>query len=331
MNTILDMTLDFQTVIITSRTQFFPTDKDMPTETGIYKYIGNKKEQRFYKIYISPFNQKEIKRYIRRKYPVYKWWKRGKARAIVEKSPDLMVRPMLLANIHDLMKRKSPYVHTFEIYEELVTQWIQRERLKDKKELRRFSEVIARNMYEHQQDRGGLYINHDQFRKFAQEHGIELEELAMRSQSLLNRNAEGKYKFAHKSILEYLLSLELLRDSLLYQTFNFDNMELTQRFYQAQCYIKIVIPFFSQKLKGNFTLDMEGSHKTFNLEKIDIKNFDSKKFPFINIKELNLSENQITDITPLKELYRLKYIHLTGNPIKDTSFLVELRKKQIHH
>ena len=127
--------------------------------------------------------------------------------------------------VKDCLKKvpgKNPYEHTFEIYEEMVKQWIQRERVKDKKELRRFSEVIARNMYECQQARGGLYINHDQVGEFAEKHGIGLEELEMRSQSLLNRNAEGKYKFAHKSILEYLLSLELLRDDAFYRSFNFD-------------------------------------------------------------------------------------------------------------
>ena len=43
-----------------------------------------------------------------------------------------MVRPMLLANINDLLKREKPYEHTFEIYEEMVTRWIERERVTDK-------------------------------------------------------------------------------------------------------------------------------------------------------------------------------------------------------
>ncbi|MCP5103752.1 MAG: hypothetical protein GY950_10260, partial [bacterium] len=99
MQAIIDKTLDFQTIIITSRTQFFPSDPNIPEETGLYKFGGDKGEHRFYRLYLSPFNEKEVNRFLRQKYPFYLWWKRSKARTIVEKSPDLMVRPMLLANI----------------------------------------------------------------------------------------------------------------------------------------------------------------------------------------------------------------------------------------
>jgi len=250
MDTIIDKTSDFQTVIITSRTQFFPSDPTIPEETGLYKFGGAKGVQKFYRLYVSPFNRKDINRYLRRKYPVYLWFKRRKARAIVDKSPNLMVRPMLLAYIEDLLKRPEPYKHTYEIYEEMVRRWIDRELVKDKGELRKFSEAIALDMYNNRQERGGLFIGGDKIGQFAQEHGIRLEEMEMRSRSLLNRNAEGKYKFAHKSILEYLLSLELLRNPSFRRAFNFDNMEQTRYFYKEQ----IVIPFFSQSLTGHFRL-----------------------------------------------------------------------------
>jgi hypothetical protein len=352
MQEIIDKTLDFQAVIITSRTQFFPTDPDIPQETGLYKFGGAKGEHRFYRLYISPFSEGEVRRYLRRLYPFYLWIKRRKARAIVAKSPDLMVRPMLLANIRDLMAGRRNYRFTCEIYEEMVERWIQRERVKDKAELRKFSEVIARDIYENQQVRGGLFIPHDQVGRFAGEHGIRFEELEMRSRSLLNRSAEGKYKFAHKSILEYLMSLELIRDPGFLDIFNFDNMEQTQRFYDEQFLQKIVIPFFSQPLKGYFYLFDRDSvirfidfKRTIDIKKLDVKeleniagiNLSSNQITGLtplkelkNIKELDLRNNRITDLTPLLELNSLKVIYLYNNPIKkSTAALKELRRRFI--
>lgn len=326
MQEIIDKALDFQAVIITSSTQFFPSDPDIPQETGLYKFGGDKGEHRFYRLYISLFSEGEVRRYLRRLYPFYLWFKRRKARAIVAKSPDLMVRPMLLANIQDLMAGQSNYRFTCEIYEEMVVRWIQRERVKDKAELRKFSEVIARDMHENQQVRGGLFIPHDQVGRFAGEHGIRLGELEMRSRSLLNRSAEGKYKFAHKSILEYLLSLELIRDPGFRASFNYDNMEQTRRFYDEQFLQKFVIPSFSQPLKGYFYFfDKDSGRKTIDYNrKIDIKRLDVKELE--NIAILDLSGNNITDLTPLKELKNLQVLFLDNNRITNLTLLLELNE-----
>jgi len=342
MQELLDKTLDFQTVIITSRSQFFPSDPDIPQETGLFKFGGDKGEHRFYRLYVSPFSQGEIYGYLRRKYPLYKWFKRCKARAIVTKSPDLMVRPMLLANIEDLLAGRKNYRYTYEIYEEMVERWIKREQVKDKAELRKFSEVIARDMYENQQARGGFFILHDQVGRFAEKYGIRLDELEMRSRSLLNRNAEGKYKFAHKSILEYLLSLEIIRDPNFRAGFNYDNMEQTRRFYSEQ----IVIPFFSRPLKGNFRMfSRDSGRKTCGTRDIDIKKLDFEELENIsllylpgnpitdliplqglkNIQYLNLSSNQITDLTPLGALTKLIFLNLGDNQLIDLTPLQELK------
>ncbi|MCX6579992.1 MAG: leucine-rich repeat domain-containing protein [Candidatus Aminicenantes bacterium] len=324
MQEIIDKTLDFQTVIITSRSQFFPSDPDIPQEIGLFKFGGDKGEHRFYRLYVSPFSQGEIHRYLRRKYPLYLWFKRCKAHSIVTKSPDLMVRPMLLANIEDLLAGRKNYRYTYEIYEEMVERWIKRERVKDKTELRKFSEVIARDMYENQQARGGFFILHDQVGRFAEKYGIRLDELEMRSRSLLNRNAEGKYKFAHKSILEYLLSLEIIRDPDFRAGFNYDNMEQTRRFY----YEHNVIPFFSRPLSGHFQLfDKDRGRIAVDTKRIDIKKLDLKELE--NIAVLVLPDNGITDLTPMQELKNIQALDLRDNQITDLTPLKELKNVQV--
>ncbi|MGE5342502.1 MAG: leucine-rich repeat domain-containing protein [Candidatus Omnitrophota bacterium] len=299
MQELIDKTLDFQAIIITCRSHFFPSDPDIPDETGVYKFGGNKGEHRFYRIYVSPFSQSDIRRYLRGKFPLYLWFKRSRARTIVDRSPDLMVRPMLLANIDDLLKKRREYRYSYEIYEEMVERWIQRERVKDKDELRTFSRIIARDMYQNQHIRGGLFIPHDQMGAFAQAYNIRLDELEMRSRSLLNRNAEGKYKFAHKSILEYLLSLELVQDIKFRNSFNYENMDQARKFCNDQI----------------TRLDLAGNHITDMTPLRDL----------VNIRSLNLSDNEINDVTPLRELRNISRLDLSGNQITDVTLLRELR------
>ena len=325
MKEIIDKTLDFQTVIFTSHPQFFPSYPDIPQEIGLYKFDGDKGEHWFYRVYISPFSKRESHKYLRRMFPLYKWFKRYKARAIVAKSPVLMERPMLLANIHDLMEMRSNvwsmdlmevrrnYQFTFEIYEEMVEQWIQRERVRDKTELRKFSEVIALDMYENQQARGGLFTPHDRMDQFAKKHGFRLEELELSSRSLLNRNSDGKYKFAHKSILEYLLPLEILLDPVSRARFNFDNRGKSRWVYYKQ----VVMPFFSRPLKGYFSLYSD-RYKEIDIKKLDFKELD-------NIVKLNLNGNGITDLTPLRELRNLEHLDLFSNRISDITPLKKLK------
>ncbi len=197
----------------------------MPQTTGIYKFGTDKGEYTFYKLYVSPFDDKDISKYLRRKYPFYQMYKRGKAKQIVERSPNLMVRPMLLANIDDLLQRTEPYEYSYQIYEEMIKRWIQRERIKNKAELRKFSETIAIDMYKNRNERKGVFIDGDEIENFAAQHRIELKTFEMRSRSLLNRNAEGEYKFAHKSILEYFLALEIFNNSEFGNNFDFEKAD----------------------------------------------------------------------------------------------------------
>jgi len=54
---------------------------------------------------------------------------------------------------------------------------------------------------------------------------INLSEMDMKNRSLLNRNALGFYKFAHKSILEYFLILEYFNEKEFQKIWSFKGME----------------------------------------------------------------------------------------------------------
>ncbi len=145
----------FREVLITCRTQFFPNEEEEPKETGVLRFGGEKGEHIFRKLYISPFDDKDIKKYIHKRFPLFHLGKRRRAWRIVQKSQHLMVRPMLLSWIDDLLEGEQEYKYTYLIYRDLIKKWIDREakrvpsdnRERFKKELYDFSRAIALDIY----------------------------------------------------------------------------------------------------------------------------------------------------------------------------------------
>lgn len=56
-------TKKFRKVIITARTQFFRSEEDEPHKVGIMKFGGDKGEHIFVKLYVSPFDNNDIKNF----------------------------------------------------------------------------------------------------------------------------------------------------------------------------------------------------------------------------------------------------------------------------
>ena len=144
---LIEATRDFRRVLITCRTQFFSKDEEMPTRTGIIR-VGARRaaepaEYYFHKLYLSPFSDVEVDRYICCRYPWWKPHKRGLARDMVRKVPNLSARPMLLSHIDILIQRKRFIHYSFDLYEEMIEAWLQREKgfIPNPSALREFSEL----------------------------------------------------------------------------------------------------------------------------------------------------------------------------------------------
>jgi hypothetical protein len=216
----------FREVIITCRTQFFPSESQEPYETGVRKFDTEGGGQHiFRKIYLSPFDDKDIKIYLNKKFGrlnILNHQKKALAQMIVVKSPNLMVRPMLLSYIDDLIlpidDQRTPikYDYPHEIYEVLIGKWILRESRRVPVEMQRefienmylFSKEIALKIHKNMKDASGLFIEASDILPLAKSFEINLDELELKGRSLLNRNTEGKFKFAHKSIFEYIIALQ---------------------------------------------------------------------------------------------------------------------------
>jgi hypothetical protein len=214
---LLKATAKFRAVLISCRTQFFSKDEEIPKETGRIKVVdrraGQEAEYYFQKIYLSPFNDVQVKRYITRKYPFWRK-ERKKAFTLIQKIPHLTARPMLLAHIDDLLKSKRAFTFSYELYEEMVNAWLAREKgfIKDENELLEFSKKLAVDLYVNRVGRRAERIRKKELAPLARGWKLQLDDWKLSGRSLLNRDAEGNFKFAHRSIMEYLFVQRFLAD-----------------------------------------------------------------------------------------------------------------------
>ena len=207
---LIELARGFRTVLITSRTQFFPKEEEIPTETGILKVapVAPSEARAFYfhKLYLAPFTDAQVEKYIKQRFPFWLEPARRTAREIVAKIPDLVARPMLLAHVPDLVSLNKKIDYLFQIYEVMVAAWLEREKgfVEDSITLREFSERLALDLFINRASRQMERIPAAELHPLADKYGIRLEAWQLRGRSLLNRDAQGNYKFAHRSIMEYL-------------------------------------------------------------------------------------------------------------------------------
>jgi hypothetical protein len=112
---------------------------------------------------------------------------------------------MLLAHIDDLIKTEREFRFPFELYEEMVEAWLEREKgfISETNKLREFSERLAVNLYLNSGKRKSEQVAKDELTDLAEQWNIRIDSWKLTGRSLLNR-AGDEYKFAHRSIMEYL-------------------------------------------------------------------------------------------------------------------------------
>ncbi|MEO1418732.1 MAG: hypothetical protein AAFW00_25860 [Bacteroidota bacterium] len=350
MDRVLNRVQHFRVVVFTCRTQFFASEKEEPFETKVRKFGGRHGFHTFVKLYLSPFNQGDIKQYLTKRYGVLESKKKEKALQIISQSPSLMVRPMILSYIDDLLEESADYAEVTTLYQVLIQKWIEREanrveadrRTNFSKELYRFSQEVALNIYQNRRHRNGLYIGEKEIANLAQQHDIKLEEIEMRSRSLLNRNMLGHYKFAHKSILEYFLALESMDNTRFAQKFSFEGMDQTRVFMQEFILFEKTLPFFKDEVnKLEFEVLGKKGKKRSELTTKDILNItllevqDLKDvqilYPLKNLQVLKLHGGTIDKLSVLSFFPTLISLTLDSLPVQHISEIQHLSQLQKLH
>ena len=207
-----DLTATFQTVVITCRTQFFQNECDIHIPSIIQSpsrpaSLGELAPVEFKKIYIAPLSNVQIKTYLKKRFsPFIHPILYRRALHTIKRFADLISRPMLLAHIEDLLKVKGKLEFSFQIYEIIVQEWLRREvelklLARDKQELLEFSQKLAGDLFTTKRDRLSQFA----LQRTASLFSVTLNIREIRQRSLINRDIEGNWKFAHRSIQEFLL------------------------------------------------------------------------------------------------------------------------------
>ncbi|WP_131818618.1 NACHT domain-containing protein [Sphingomonas turrisvirgatae] len=203
----------FKSVIVTCRSQFFANDAAIPNETGVSiltpRMAGQNTSYKLFRLYIAPFNQNQIRKFIRSHFP---WWnplayfQRARADQLAKDISELSSRPMLLELLPLLVKENHPYTEVYDLYEYMVNKWLDRESDWINRELLYAVSVELAVLIHLQQMAGGR--DRVDLRTLQSIASSISEDQSMwdhlTTRSLLNRDGTGLFKFAHRSIMEFL-------------------------------------------------------------------------------------------------------------------------------
>ena len=227
LNEVIEAVQDFREIVITSRTQYFPGQEDKPYKLEIGR-PDDGGTHTLVKLYLSPFDERDVTHYLNKKYGIVRFWNRRKkqvAKEVVKNTPKLMVRPMLLSYIDVFVKGQAECRNTYQIYEALVNGWIEREGTKREKEqenkdaaefklkLQDYSSKVALRLYERRKEAPSYSLSRDE----ATDIDAGLKDYQITGQSLLTRDAAHQWKFAHRSILEFFLAKKALENPVFAQ------------------------------------------------------------------------------------------------------------------
>lgn len=210
---ILSACAEFKTVVLTCRSQFFENDAAIPRRTGISRIEprspSSAPDYELSRLYLMPFEQAQVDRYLKKKFPLLSllgWRHRSRARALVERIPELSVRPMLLALVPDLIRENKQPRELYDLYDYMVEKWLERESSWISKEtLYRVSNDLAMFLTKRKSDSGADRATLEDIDEASD---VDLEGVDwshLKTRSLLNRDSEGRFKFAHNSIREFLV------------------------------------------------------------------------------------------------------------------------------
>lgn len=212
---VMELAADFKAVILTCRTQFFASDKAIPTNSGVAR-VGPKKAgtygtQHFQRMYLLPFVPRQIDAYLKKITPWYGVRKRRRAHALVARIPELTVRPMLLGLLPDLLKREDEFSELWDIYRFMVESWLTRESYWiDPSDLLSVSKKVAVDIYLNRSTRRSERLSLEDLALLLERTSSSIETWKLTGRSLLNRDSAGNYKFAHRSIMEFLFIAALV-------------------------------------------------------------------------------------------------------------------------
>jgi uncharacterized protein YjbI with pentapeptide repeats len=201
---------EFRRVLITCRTQFFPKDAAIPKAAGpVFAPRTGGARHTLWRLYLAPFSDRQVDAFLRRRFWFWEVEKKRRAREFARKVPKLTVRPMLLAHLPDLLQTEEQFNTSWDLYEVLTDRWCAREKgfWEREGDLKKFSEEVAVHFYLNFLAKGADRVPREVVTKIVEDLKVsiaDIDDWKATSRSLLHRDAEGNWKFAHRSVMEFL-------------------------------------------------------------------------------------------------------------------------------
>ncbi|MFT5592961.1 MAG: hypothetical protein ACI8SR_001327 [Oceanicoccus sp.] len=225
---ILEATTCFYRVIITCRTQFFPETAESAFNT-IGKISFNNYECPL--IYLSLFTDQQVDKYLQRRYPkrlkfIFNKFvdqKQYDAKQAIKSIDSLQFRPFLLAHVDTLLESHREGATEYDLYKGLVETWLNREVIKLRKyhdrEVKRDDLLKACIWLAETMQRQNTYtvalkhitqLCHNKYNIILLDDSADrvvegIDHIDIGTNSLLNRNSFGEFRFSHLSIREFLI------------------------------------------------------------------------------------------------------------------------------
>jgi formylglycine-generating enzyme required for sulfatase activity len=242
---------NFAKVIISCRTQFFVNKAAERSKTS------TKLPKNYHKVYLDFLEMETVQLYLGKRY------RAGTidfiaAMSMVKRTGNLFRRPLLLSYIFDMVEQKDDFlfykapknsnadasgtVTQYEIYQTILDKWMEREALLNpsldgdyRRVLHTVSMKLAQAIF-YPENR--TYVYYSDLKNIAEKYRLPISDTLLRDRSLLHRNEQGYYNFAHRTFKEFFFA-QLLYDGLISEEeFPFDAYEDTERFYNEMGEVK---------------------------------------------------------------------------------------------
>lgn len=330
----------FDSVIITSRKQLFPTNAEIE---NIKQYISS---IIFY--YINPFTEEEINLYIDKRYSNLnkeEEYKPKLAKYYVDKYKKFMSSQMLLSFMDYLISSNQKYEFNRkeELYHHLVSQWVNREEKivgkssslifesNYRKTLEKYSNSVAKKFYE-EQIFGISKVSLNEFQK-------DIIKFEVQNRSMLYSTSKGYYFFAHKIFLDYFIANAMVDDIEFDEKFEPSKLYgEVEAIYYYLAWKKIISPIQinspkSLRYKLNITdgndigktIDNLKDYKEIKLIKFIKQTYSYKNVSsnvvriFKNVMSIDWSNQGLKEVPALKKLNKLVILKLNSNTQIDIS------------
>jgi len=338
-----NVTKNFYKVVLTCRTNFFPTkDKELQITLGripgMRTFDSNSSTRKYY---ISPFSKKDIVKYINKHYglSLIGKKKKKKKRALEIATEECMVlsaRPIMLYFIDILVSSDRTFSKISDIYAAIFDEWVIREVSGEeckltKEEYAQNCYKIAKYLYYKWMQTGESYVTLDEFSEDKSIYSL-LKNVNLKGHAFLNRTATDNYKFAHKSFFEYLVAQTMIKDYQLCLDVSLEKQQQIASFFNEICNDSkegIVAKSIVNKINGNY----ETALKQFQQALFDLPNMsladklfikqeiaDCQYFCFMEYSSLQtlIEINQIIETNDFigKDLILLRFYNYYANILR---------------